>query len=65
MKKRLIISLIFIALFSTYKPQKLNSLKKFNIEEILIENNYILKKEEIKKKIILDLSNKLIIFRLL
>mgnify|MGYP003686081179 CR=1 FL=1 len=51
MKKRLIISLIFITLFSTYKPQKLNSLKKFNIEEILIENNYILKKEEIKKKL--------------
>jgi cell division protein FtsQ len=49
MKKRLIIALALLVLFSTYKPQKLFLSNKFNIKEIVLENNYILKDEDIKK----------------
>jgi len=46
-----IIALALLLLFSTYKPQKLFLNNKFNIEEIKIENNFILKSENIKKKL--------------
>ena len=49
MTKRLIIALALLVLFSTYKPQKLFLGNKFNVEEIRIENNFILKDENIKK----------------
>ena len=49
MKKRLIIALAFLVLFSTYKSKKLTINSKLNIEEIKIENNFILKSENIKK----------------
>ena len=49
MKKRLVIALTLLILFSTYLPQKLFLTNKFNIETILIENNLILKEKEIKK----------------
>ena len=49
MKKRLIIALALLVLFSTYKPQKLFLNNKFNIEEIKIENNFILKDADIKR----------------
>lgn len=49
MKKRLIIALALLVLFSTYKPQKLFFNNKFNIEEIKIENNFILKDADIKR----------------
>jgi cell division septal protein FtsQ len=49
MKKRLIIALALLVLFSTYKPQKLPLSNKFSIKEIKIENNIILKDENIKK----------------
>jgi len=51
MKNRLIIALLLLVLLSTYKPQKLFLSTKLNIEEIKIENNSILEKEEIKKKL--------------
>ena len=51
MKKRLIIALALLVLFSTYKPQKLFLSSKFNIEEIKIENNFILNDKEIKKEL--------------
>jgi len=51
MKKRLIIALAFLVLFSTYKSKKLIINSKLNIEEIKIENNFILKSENIKKKL--------------
>ena len=49
MKIRVIIALSLLVLLSTYKPQK--SIPKFNlsIKEIKIENNFIIKKTEIKK----------------
>ena len=49
MKKRLVIALTLLLLFSTYKPQKLFLINKFNIQTIKIENNLILKDKEIKK----------------
>ena len=49
MKKRLLIALSLLVLLSTYKPQKLFSIIKFNIKKINLENNLILKDEEIKK----------------
>ena len=51
MKKRFGIALVLLVLFSSYKPQKLFLINKFNIKEIKIENNIILKDLEIKKKI--------------
>ena len=52
MKKRLVIALVLLVLLSTYKPQELSLNSKFNIKEIKIENNHILKDEDIKKDLI-------------
>ena len=49
MKKRLVIALSLLILFSTYKSNKLPLIQVFNIKEIKIENNFIIKKTEIKK----------------
>ena len=49
MKKRLVIALALLVLFSTYIPQKLFLIKKFDIKKIKVENNLILKEEDIKK----------------
>tara|TARA_B110000211_G_scaffold199865_1_gene230505 strand:+ start:268 stop:924 length:657 start_codon:yes stop_codon:yes gene_type:complete len=51
MKKRLIIALALLLLFSTYKPQKLFLNNKFNIKEIKIENNFIIKDVDIKRNL--------------
>ena len=48
MKKRLVIAIALLVLFSTYKPKKLFLINKFNIEIIEVENNLILKENEIK-----------------
>ena len=45
MKKRLIFALLLLVLLSTYKPQKLFLSTQLNIDEIQIENNFILKEE--------------------
>ena len=47
MKKRLVIAIALLVLFSTYKPKKLFLINKFNIEFIEVENNLILKENEI------------------
>ena len=52
MKKRLVIAIALLAFLSTYKPQRLFSFTNFNIVEIIIENNNIIKDENIKKKLI-------------
>ena len=51
MKKRLIIALALLMIFSTYKPQKLFLNNKFNIKEIKIENNFIIKDVDIKRNL--------------
>jgi cell division septal protein FtsQ len=52
MKKRFIVALALLVLLSTYKSQNLFIITKFNIEELKIENNFILKDEEIKTDLI-------------
>ena len=47
MKKRLVIAIALLVLVSTYKPKKLFLINKFNIEIIEVENNLILKENEI------------------
>jgi cell division protein FtsQ len=61
MKTRLIISLLLLLLFTTYNPQNLPLKSRFNIQEIKIENNFILKDKEIKKDLI-SLYNTNLIF---
>ena len=51
MKKRLIVGLTLLVLFSTYKPQNLFLIDKFKIKVIEIENNNIVQKENIIKKL--------------
>jgi cell division septal protein FtsQ len=49
MKNRLVIALSLLLLFSTYKSQKLVLFDIFKIKEINVENNFILKDENIKR----------------
>ena len=49
MTKRLVIGLTILVLFTTYNPKSFFLNKIFNIKEIVIENNSILKKNKIKK----------------
>ena len=51
MKKRTVIAIALLLLFSTITLQKIE-ISKFNIKEIEIENNFILKENEIKKLLI-------------
>ena len=51
MKKRLIIATIFILSFTTFNPKNFSLKTNFNINEIIIENNFILREEEIKKNL--------------
>ena len=64
MKKRLAIALALLVLFSTYKPQNITLSNKFNIKEIKIENNFILKDEEIKKDLLFLYNNNLIFLKI-
>ena len=52
MKKRLIIAIALLVLLTTYRPQNTFLDFKFNIEEIIVENNFILKENQIKKDLI-------------
>lgn len=53
MKKRLIFALIFFLLFSTYKIQNDFKLKSiFPIKKIMIENNEVLTKNQVKDKLL-------------
>ena len=52
MKKKLLISLVLLVLLSTITfPQKI-FFSKFNLKEIIIENNLLIKDEEIKKLLV-------------
>ena len=52
MKSRLLLTLILFILFSSYNLKKeFNFISEYGIKEIIIENNSILKEEEIKKKL--------------
>ena len=52
MKNRLVISLLLLLFLSTYQIQENFEIhSKFKVEKILVENNNIVKKREIKKKL--------------
>ena len=52
MKKRFLIALLLLTIFSTYNiKSKNNFFKNLYIEKIIIENNKIIKEENIKKKL--------------
>lgn len=61
MKKKLLISLVLLVLLSTITfPQKI-FFSKFNLKEIIIENNLLIKDEEIKK-LLVSIYNRNLIF---
>ncbi len=61
MKNRSIIAIILLILLSTINPQENLIFSKFNLKVINIENNYIVKKQDIKK-LLLPLYGKNLIF---
>jgi cell division septal protein FtsQ len=62
MKKRSIITLtLLLILFTTYKPNKGFVIEKLHVTKIILENNNLLKEEEIKK-ILTPIYGKNIIF---
>ena len=52
MKKQLIIAIELLVLLTSYKSQNFFFDLKFNIEEIVLENNFILKEDVIKKDLV-------------
>jgi len=52
MKKRLIIGILLLVILTTYKPQNFSLGSKFKIKEVIIENNFILQEQELKKNLI-------------
>ena len=52
MKKQLIIAIALLVLLTSYKSQNFFFDLKFNIEEIVLENNFILKEDVIKKDLV-------------
>ena len=52
MKRRLIFAIILLILFSTISIKENIVITKFNLEKISVENNYLLKKEDITKLLI-------------
>ena len=57
MKKRFLIGLLLLLLLSTYSSKNsIDNQYKLNIKEIIIENNNILKKKEVKEELKRELS---------
>ncbi len=52
MKKRAVIAIILLILFSTITSKKRIHISQFNLKEIQIENNFILKEKDIKNLLI-------------
>ena len=52
MKKRVVVAIILLILFSTITSKKKISISQFNLEEIQIENNFVLKEKDIKNLLI-------------
>ena len=52
MRKRLLIALLLLLILSTYNSNtNTDFYSRFNINKILIENNYILSKSEVEKNL--------------
>ncbi len=52
MKKRAVVAITLLILFSTITPKKKIHISRFNLKEIKIENNFILKEKDIKDLLI-------------
>ncbi len=63
MKKRIIIALALFGLFSTITFKQEIVISKFNLKEIKIENNFILKDEEIKNLLVFIYNKNLLLLR--
>ena len=48
MKKRTLISILLLIFLTTFTSQNKTSFEKFNLKEIVIENNVLLKQQEVK-----------------
>ena len=48
MKKRAVVAIILLILFSTITLKKKIPISQFNLEEIQIDNNFVLKEKDIK-----------------
>tara|TARA_B100000963_G_scaffold361804_1_gene399777 strand:- start:1991 stop:2647 length:657 start_codon:yes stop_codon:yes gene_type:complete len=47
MKKRTVIALVLFLLLTTINPQNKVSISKFNLKEVIIENNFLIKEKDI------------------
>ena len=61
MKKRIIIAIALLILLTTINSKQEIVFTKFNLEEIRIENNFIIKEKEIKK-LLFPIYNKNLLF---
>ncbi len=61
MKNRTIIAIILLTLLTTIKSKDEITFSKFNLKKIIIENNSLIKEEEIKK-LLIPIYNKNLIF---
>ena len=48
MKKRIVISIILLALLTTITSQQKITVSKFNLKKIIVENNFLIKEKDIK-----------------
>ena len=61
MKKRTIIALAILILFTTITSKQKIVISKFNLKEIIIYNNSLLKDEDLKK-LLMPIYNKNLLF---
>tara|TARA_B100002051_G_scaffold275455_1_gene319570 strand:- start:2895 stop:3551 length:657 start_codon:yes stop_codon:yes gene_type:complete len=61
MKKRILFALLLLIFLTTINSQKSIVISKFNLEEIIIDNNFLVNDEEVKK-LLAPIYNKNLIF---
>ena len=52
MKKRIVISIILLALLTTITSQQKITVSKFNLKKIIVENNFLIKEKDIKNSLL-------------
>ena len=52
MKKRIVISIILLALLTTITSQQKITVSKFNLKKIILENNFLIKEKDIKNSLL-------------
>lgn len=61
MKKQIVIALLLLILLSTINPNQKITFSKFDLKEIIIENNFLLNENEIKR-LLVSIYNKNLLF---